>query len=145
MLNLSHTPPAYRQLVIDQTTVGWGHLIRGRIISNRTTATVATTRSSSSPTHGTEFFSFQCSSTVTLGGLFAMAIQLDYSYRCYPTVKLAPENSPSNARQLSHSVDFSQWQTTWHQHKGPTHQPPCATRTGPPHHLQVRSRSTSFQ
>jgi hypothetical protein len=121
-------PPAYRQLIIDQTTVGWGHLIRGRIISNRTTAIVATTRSSSSPTHSTAKFSFQCSPAVTLCGLFAMAIQLDYSYRrCYPTVKLAPKHSPSNARQLSHSVDSSQWQMTWHQQKGPTHQPPCAT------------------
>ncbi len=35
-----------------------------------------------------------------------MATELDYSYCCYPTVKLAPKNSPSNACQLSHlSVD----------------------------------------
>jgi hypothetical protein len=27
-------PPVYRQLAINQTTIGWGHLIRGRIISS---------------------------------------------------------------------------------------------------------------
>jgi hypothetical protein len=42
-----------------------------------------------------------------------------------PHGQVGTKKFPSNARQLSHSVDSLQWQTTWHQQKDSTHQPPA--------------------